>query len=120
MQDQTLKIDLLKLAKFVLKRIWLPIICAVIGFGLTYYNVAYRQRDTYAASGTMYVYNGNPNVVNYQYVSSSDLSSAVKLLDTYMVVVKSNKVMDSVAERLLTDYPNLSNDFIITPAINYR
>ena len=108
MEGQAFNIDLLKLAKYILKRIWLVIICAAVGFGAMYYQVAYRQVDTYAASGTMYVYNGNPNVVNYQYVSSGDLSSAVKLIDTYMVVVKSNKVMDSVAERLSATYPGIS------------
>ena len=60
----------------------------------------------------MYVYNGNPNLVNYGYTSTSDLNSAVKLLDTYMVVVKSNKVLDVVAERLSTEYPGITPGYI--------
>ena len=50
--------------------------------------------------------------MNYQYVSSNDLSTAVQLLDTYKVVIKSNKVMDSVAERLAADHPGITNDEI--------
>ena len=56
----------------------------------------------------MYVYNGNPNVINYQYTNTNDLMSAVKLLDTYLVVIRSNKVMDAVVERLSKDYPGIS------------
>ena len=105
-------IDLVKLALYILKRCWLLILCGLIGFGVMYWNTAYRQADTYTASGTMYVVNGNPNLVNYQYASSSDLSSAVRLMDTYAVVVKSNKVMDAVVERLAPNYPTLSAGYI--------
>ena len=68
--------------------------------------------DTYTASGMMYVYNSNPNLVNYQYASSNDLTTAVELIDTYLVVVKSNKVMDVVANRLMVDYPGIMPEFI--------
>ena len=107
MNTNAIRIDLVKLMKYLLKHCWLPILLAVIGFGVMYYNTEYRQPDTYTASGTMYVYNNNPNLVNYQYASKSDLDSAVRLIDTYLVVVRSNKVMDVVAERLSKDYPGI-------------
>ena len=106
------QIDLMKLALYLLKRAWIIALCAVIGFGVMYGRAVANRRVTYTASGTLYVYNGNPNLINYQYTSSSDLMSAVRLLDTYMVVVRSNKVMDVVAERLAPDYPNLTNGYI--------
>ncbi len=112
MKNKTAQIDLAKLILYVLKRAWLIALCAIIGFaGMYWYSVTYT-RDTYTASGTMYMYNGNPNLVNYQYTSSSDLNSAVQLLDTYRVVLKSNKVMDAVAERLAPDYPGITPGFI--------
>ena len=88
------QIDLLKLTIYILKRIWLVVICAIIGFAGMYWYTTKNHVDTYTASGTMYIYNGNPNVVNYQYTNISDLNSAVQLLDTYTVVVKSSKVLD--------------------------
>ena len=106
------RIDLLKLIKYVLKRCWLPLLLAALVGGWMYYNTQYRQVDTYTASGTMYVFNNNPNLINYQYASSSDIESAVKLVDTYMIVVRSNKVMDVVAERLSKDYPGIDPKFI--------
>lgn len=105
MDIKGIRIDLVKLIVFYLKRIWIIIACAVIGFAALYCRTKYFQPDTYTSRGTMYVYNGNPNAVNYQYTNSSDLNSAVQLIDTYMVVIKSNKVMDVIVDRLRGDYP---------------
>ena len=112
MTNRTNQIDLVKLAFYILKRIWLVILCAAIGFLGMYLRAERGRVDTYTARGTMYVYNGNPNVVNYQYTNASDLNSAVRLLDTYMVVVKSDKVLDVLAERLTPDYPGITTGFI--------
>ncbi len=112
MENGAKRIDLKKLFFYLLKRCWLIIICAAIGFAGMYWYTAYKQRDTYTASATVYVLNGNPNVINYQYTNISDLNSAVQLLDTYMVVIKSTKVMSVVTERLTADYPGISANFI--------
>ncbi len=106
------KIDIKKLAIYLLKRLWIIVLCAGIGFAVMYCRTKYNQHDTYTASATMYVINGNPNLVNYQYTNANDLNSAVLLLDTYMVVVRSNKVMDVVAERLSNDYPGIYAGYI--------
>ena len=112
MDNNVFRIDLIKLIRYVLKRIWVLILCAAIGFGLRYWHTTHRMPITYTASGTMYVYNSNPNLVNYQYATSMDLDSAVKLIDTYMIVVKSNKVMEVVTDRLAADYPGIVPGFI--------
>ena len=93
MDRRTVKIDLVKLIRFVLKRCWLLVLCAEIGFGVMYIRTTRFMPDTYTASGTMYVNNGNPNMEQYQYTNQSDLDSAVRLIDTYLIVVKSEKVM---------------------------
>lgn len=112
MEGNTQKINVKKLLVFLLKRIWIIILCAGIGFVGLFCYTKYYQKDTYTAYATMYVINGNPNLINYQYANSSDLMSAVQLLDTYMVVVRSNKVMDVVAERMNKQYPGISADYI--------
>ncbi len=112
MESNSQKIDVKKLIVYLLKRVWIIIICVVIGFAGMYCYTQYYKGDTYTARATMYVINGNPNLVNYQYANISDLTSAVQLLDTYMVVVRSKKVMDVVAERLNKQYPGISTSFI--------
>lgn len=112
MERVTARFDMSKLLKHYMKYIWVVIICTIVGFSAFYLYTVRQKEDTYTAYGTMYVYNGNPNLVNYQYTSSNDLNSALQLLDTYMVVVRSTKVMDAVAERLSAKYPGIQPDFI--------
>ena len=112
MGETTQKINLKKLFFYILKHVWILIVCAVIGFIGMYYYTQYYLSDTYTAFATMYVINGNPNLVNYQYANANDLNSAVQLLDTYMVVVRSSKVMDVVAERLSDKYPGITAEYI--------
>ena len=112
MSDRGQTIDIKKLLVFLLKRVWIVILCAGIGFAGMYCYTEYYKSDTYTAHATMYVINGNPNLVNYQYANINDLTSAVQLLDTYMVVVRSKKVMSVVAERLNKQYPGISSGFI--------
>ena len=126
MNRQGGSIDLGRLAVFILKRCWLVIICAAIGFGFMYWRAS-KAVDTYTASGTMFVTNSNPNLVNYGYTSTSDISSAVQLVNIYSEVVKSETVMQRVLEYaidpagengneedvlLSQKYPGLSTSFI--------
>lgn len=112
MENGSRRIDLKKLFFYLLKRCWLIILCAAIGFAGLYWYTAEYQKDTYTAYATVYVLNGNPNLVNYQYTNMNDLNSAVALLDTYTVVIKSTKVMSAVTERLIGDYPGIFPDYI--------
>ena len=126
MNKQGGSIDLARLAVYILKRIWLVILCAAIGFGVMYYRAS-KTPDTYTASGTMFVTNNNPNLVNYGYTSTSDISSAVQLVNIYSEVVKSETVMQRVLEYaiepagengneedilLSQKYPELTTDYI--------
>lgn len=112
MESGTRRINIKKLVFYILKRCWLIILCAAIGFAGMYWYTAYYQQDKYTAYATVYVLNGNPNVVNYQYTNVNDLNSAVALLDTYKVVIKSDKVMSVVTERLIADYPWIFANYI--------
>ena len=126
MNKQKSSINLVKLALYVLKRIWLVILCAAIGF-FVMYSRASKKEDTYTASGTMFVTNSNPNLINYGYTNTSDISSAVQLVAIYSEVIKSETVMQRVLEyridKVETDgvqqdlllgqkYPGLTTDYI--------
>lgn len=108
MKRRTNRVDLGKMLIYILKRLWVLVLCAELGFGALYMYSTRRVADTFTASGTMYVNNGNPNLGDYQYTSAGDLNSAVQLIKTYMVVVKSEKVMNAVVERLSDDYPTIT------------
>lgn len=94
------ELDMAKLFKAFAKRIWLIALCAIIGGGAMAGYVITVTPDTYTASAMMYVYTNNPNQVNYQYTDQTTLNTATRLMETYMVVIKSNKVMDAVSAKL--------------------
>ena len=64
MNRQRTSIDLVRLAIYVLKRAWLLVLCAAIGFGVMYWRAS-KAPDTYTASGTMYVYH---DIFNWRYI----------------------------------------------------
>ena len=88
------------------------IICAELGFGALYLRTSHNTVETYTAFGTMYVNNGNPNLDQFQYISAGDMDAASKLVDTYLVIVKSVKVLSGVTEKLSANYPGINSTFI--------
>ena len=112
MERRANRIDFVKLMLYILKRAWFVVLCAELGFAGMYYHSTRKVPETYTASGTIYVNNGAANLADYQYTSTYDLNSAVQLTKTYLVVVKSDKVMNAVAERLSNDYPGITTSQI--------
>lgn len=108
MERRANRIDFVKLMLYILKRAWFVVLFAELGFAGMYYRSTRMVPETYTASGTIYVNNGAANLADYQYTSSYDLNSAVQLTKTYLVVVKSDKVMNAVVERLSNDYPDIT------------
>ena len=103
------KIDLARLLLYILKQACFVVLCAEIGFGAMYFYLR-QLPDTYTASGTMYVNNAGDSDNNYTY--SNDLNSSLRLIKTYLVVVKSDKVMSVVTKSLSDSHPGLSNSSI--------
>lgn len=104
------KIDLIKILLYILKRACFVVLCAELGFGAMYYHATRQLPDTFTASGTMYVNNTNDSDDYYTY--ASDLNSSLRLINTYLVVVKSDKVMSAVSKSLADNHPGISNSSI--------
>lgn len=102
------KFDIVKILMYILKRAWVVVLCAELGFGALYFYTTRFIPETFTSSGRMYVNNGNPNLSEYQYTNSGDLNSAVQLINTYLVVVRSDKVMNAVVEKLSDSYPGIT------------
>ena len=104
MESREKRVNVIKLAFYLLKYIWIILLCAVVGFIGLYYYTAKVQKDTYTSVATVYVMNGSPNLTNYQYANVNDLDSAVRLMNTYKQLLKSDRVLSAVRERLYTTY----------------
>lgn len=94
--NETIEIDLREIGRVLLKRVWIILLCAVIaGAAMLFYTVNFVT-PMYKADVMMYV--NNSSSVNNQYMSSSDLAVAQRLVETYTSIITSHTVLDKVAE----------------------
>lgn len=94
--NETVELDLRELGRVLLKRIWIILLCAVIvGAAMLIYTVNFVT-PLYKADVMMYV--NNSSGVNTQYMSSSDLAVAQRLVETYTSIISSYTVLDKVAQ----------------------
>lgn len=89
-----LEISLLELLRVLLKKAWLIILAALIGSLIFWGCTVNFVEPQYKASITMYV-NSNSNQEG-NYLSSSDLSVAVRLVNTYINIIESDRVLEKV------------------------
>ena len=92
--NETIELDLKEIGMVLIKRLWVIILCAaIVGLSVLTYTVNFVA-PTYKANVTMYV--NNSSGVNGQYMSSSDLAVAQRLVETYINIIASHTVLEKV------------------------
>lgn len=95
---ETVEIDLKELAKVLWKRAWIILLCAIIVAASTFvYTKAFVKRQ-YTASVTIYVNNNSNRNTAGNALSSGDLAVALRLVDTYVNIIKSDSVLQEVLD----------------------
>lgn len=95
---ETVEIDLRELVSALIKKAWLIILCAaVLGTAMLAYTANFVT-PTYKATATFYV-NNNANS-DGERVDSTDLAVALRLVNSYVDIVKRDVVMSAVVEKL--------------------
>jgi len=87
----------------ILKKWLVVVLSCVISGVLAYTYTTFFVSPVYISKGTLYVNNKNANTSNPSAgsnVNASDLSVALKLVDTYSVILKSDRFMKIVAEKI--------------------
>lgn len=96
-KDDIMEIDLGKLFHFYLGKwkviLFAGVLAAVIALGITFFAIT----PTYRASVTIYV-NNTADGKNVSAVTGGDLTTAQKLVHTYVNIIKSDSVLDKVVE----------------------
>ena len=92
---ENIEIDVRGLFKALIKRAWIIVLCALLGGGTALLYTANFVTPMYRAEVTMYV---NNNSGNSDTVSSSNLAVALQLVNTYVNIIQSNKVLDKVIQ----------------------
>ena len=103
--ESTEEIDLIELFGALLRRWWVIVLAILIAgsaaFGYTYFVVD----PLYKASTLLYVNNSDISVGSTSFsISNADLTAAQKLVDTYVVILKSRTVLNEVIEEAELDY----------------
>lgn len=92
-----LEIDLQKLLMAYLRKWWLIVICTVLAGAIALFVTAKFITPMYRAEVTIYVNNARSGQ-EVEYVSSTNLSTSQKLVNTYITMIKSDTVLEKVAE----------------------
>ena len=91
------EIDLQKLLLAYLHKWWLILLCGAVAAGLALYVTAVHITPMYRAGVTIYVNNTRAGEA-VDYISSSNLATSQKLVNTYVNIIESDSVLSKVVE----------------------
>ena len=106
----------------IFKKWWIVLISFIIGGVLAFTYTEVFISPVYVSKGTLYVNNKGipgmmPNVETS--INANDLSVALKLVDTYTVILKSNRFMEIVSEKIDLPYTyNQLRDMVSLKGVN--
>ena len=114
------EIDLLELIQVLWHKLWLIGIVTILTAGISFAVTATLIRPEYTAGTLLYVNNSNISVGSASFsISNADLSAAQKLVDTYVVILKSRRVLNEVIAEANVSYTyDELCDMITAEAVN--
>ncbi len=96
---QPQEIDLLKLALVLIRKLWLIIIVTLLFASLAFGYTNFFVSPEYESVSKLYVFNSTEKATTGQ-VSSSDISTSKILVNTYIVILESNSVLEQVCDTI--------------------
>jgi capsular polysaccharide biosynthesis protein len=81
-----------------MRRLWLIVAMALIGGVISFSYSQYVVPKKFTSSVTLYVYNQSNQQA--QTLTANDFIFSAKLVETYLVILKSNQVLDAVSSRI--------------------
>ena len=99
------EIDLFTIWSVFRSKFVLILLSAILLGAMAWAGTTFLIAPKYTASTTMYVYsNSNRTSSDSVAITASELSASQKLVDTYIVVLKSNVVLDQIIQNLKLNY----------------
>lgn len=95
--EQSVEIDVRAIITVLLRKIWLLVLMAAIGGVALYIYTVSFVTPMYTASVSIYVNNSTENKTNVG-ITSSDISTSQRLVKTYINMIKSDTVLEKVAD----------------------
>lgn len=94
-------IEIKELFQVLWKHAWLIIIFALVGFGVAYSVSVYLIRPMYSSSISLHV-NNSPEMLGT--INLADINAAQRLVNTYIVILQDDDVLEELSERILSEY----------------
>ncbi len=104
MQDS---IDILELISILLKRIWIIIAATLLGAAATFVFFKFLVAPSYTAQTLLYVNNNNQSSMSN--VNLNDINASQKLVNTYIVILQNDKIIERVAQKCDLEYDELKD-----------
>jgi len=98
-------IDLFHLLKFFITKIWIALILIILGGMASFCIAKFKMPLKYQSSISMYVKNSNKTSSPADSVNQGDLNVARSLVNTYIVVLQDDTVIEQVGNDLIKKYP---------------
>ena len=98
-----MELSLRKVTQVIRERIWLIVIATIASVLLAFLATKFLITPQYTSTATLYVQNVENRQIDVG-INMVDLSASIKLVDTYIVVMESDLVMDRVAARVGNKY----------------
>ena len=96
-EREDMEIDLLQLAKALLKRIWAVILVTVLAGAAGLLISMFALTPKYTSSVQIYV-NNAADKNNSTYITTTEISAAKSLVDTYVVILKSRTTLEEIRD----------------------
>ena len=100
---EAFELDLKEIFSVLLKRIWIIAIASVLGFVAAFVVSKYIVAPKYTSSVSLYV-NNTSEAQPMNSVNINDITASQKLVNTYIVILQDDEVLDLVGKRLLLEY----------------
>ncbi len=104
MDKDTIEIDFKRLFLAILRRLWIVVLAAAVCAGSALLFTYYLITPQYRASAMFYVNNSEISISDSFSISSSDLSAAKSLVDSYIVILRSRSCLNDVIDYADLDY----------------
>jgi capsular polysaccharide biosynthesis protein len=102
--QETFELDLKEIFGVLIKRIWMIAIAAVLGFSIAYVISKFVIPPKYTSSVSLYVNNTSESQAAAAAVNINDINASQKLVNTYIVILQDDELLDQVGARLLEEY----------------
>lgn len=110
-------IDLVHILSVLWKKIWVIIICGLIGGVIGFSYSAFAIAPTYSSEIMLYVNNSSLSVGGASFsISSSEITAAQSLVKTYSVLLENRTTLEAVIEKSGVDYTWQELDQMISAA----